>query len=468
MSENELKQTEQIPMREKLAYGAGMLNFHLTNQGVYTLIYVIYNVVLGLDVAFIGLVVSLARLWDAFTDPFMGKISDNFRSRFGRRRPFILIGGILTAIFFVLFWHAPQEASSLVLKWYLVIASIFLFTAFTIFSVPYFGLGYEITPDEKQRAKIFAWREIIGRGAMFVIPWIFRFAQSEIFDSAIEGMRTISFVIGLVIITISCVTAFNTKERYYSKVASSQKQLSFLQSMKLALTNRNFMNIIAQFLCMIVGAGLVNVMGQYIIIYHIYGGNTVKAATLMGLGGTTYALSCLFSASFLVQPLVRLGRFRSIYILYGVVMLAALSKWFTFNPAFPYLVLLTQGVMGLADVSFWVLCSTLEADIIDDDEVRNHVRREGLFGAVTSWIKKLSISTLALLTGLLIAATGFDPQLGGNQSEGTILAMRIMFTLSPILFCSVGVVLMTRYRVKDDRVKANQAELARRHAETAE
>ncbi|RKX40275.1 MAG: hypothetical protein DRP64_12870, partial [Verrucomicrobia bacterium] len=96
----------------------------------------IYNVALGVNPVFLGLAMGIPRLIDAFTDPIMGNISDNMHSRFGRRRPFIFIGAILSALMFYFMWAPPKFLSSVGLGWYFLGVAILYYLAYTIFTVP--------------------------------------------------------------------------------------------------------------------------------------------------------------------------------------------------------------------------------------------------------------------------------------------------------------------------------------------
>ena len=102
--------TGGVPFFEKVMYGIGSGSFQLSSDGVKGLANPIYNITMGLNLAYVGLVLMIARLFDAFTDPIIGKWSDDFRSRWGRRRPFIFVGSFLTAGAFILIWMVPEVA----------------------------------------------------------------------------------------------------------------------------------------------------------------------------------------------------------------------------------------------------------------------------------------------------------------------------------------------------------------------
>lgn len=116
----------------------------------------IYQIVLGLNPLLFGIAMTIPRVWDAFTDPIMGSISDNFRSRYGRRRPFAFAGAILTGITFASIWLVPRNWGEHAMFAYLVGTSLLYFTATTIFSVPLTSLSYEMTPGYHERTRVMA------------------------------------------------------------------------------------------------------------------------------------------------------------------------------------------------------------------------------------------------------------------------------------------------------------------------
>ena len=147
-------QVGRVPWMEKIILGFGMLSSFFGYVAVNSLAFPVYNMILGVSPALIGVALLIPRLWDAFTDPLMGVISDNFHSRWGRRKPFIVIGSIFMGVSFGLLWMAPTEWSETLKIAYFIVFQIFFFTFFTIFYVPYTALTYEMTPDYNERTRV--------------------------------------------------------------------------------------------------------------------------------------------------------------------------------------------------------------------------------------------------------------------------------------------------------------------------
>lgn len=144
----------KLSFKEKFSVGTGGLTVSLGNQSVRTTGQGVLNMILGINAFWVGIVLAIPLLWDAITDPIMGNFSDNFRSKYGRRRPFIFIGAILMGLTFASIWMIPMGWSDTgKLVWFLV-TSLLFYTAYTIFSVPFIALTYEMTPDYEERTAV--------------------------------------------------------------------------------------------------------------------------------------------------------------------------------------------------------------------------------------------------------------------------------------------------------------------------
>ena len=140
------KPEDRISLLHKLIYGLGAFVNNLLAAAIGGMA-IILNLGLGMNPALVGLLGALPRLTDALTDPLMGYISDNTRSRWGRRRPYIFVGAILAGVTFMLLWQLPLGHSENFYFWYFLIGSIIFYLGYTIFATPWVALGYELTPD---------------------------------------------------------------------------------------------------------------------------------------------------------------------------------------------------------------------------------------------------------------------------------------------------------------------------------
>lgn len=151
----------------KYAIGDGAFSITMNGMNNFAMIYL--TQILGLNAEWASLSISIAILWDAITDPIMGHISDNTRTRWGRRHPYVLVGGLLAAVSFVLFWTVPQVLGSTGLMFAAaVVINLMIRTALTIYAVPYTALGFEICPEYEDRARLQGVRFFVNQVTNFV------------------------------------------------------------------------------------------------------------------------------------------------------------------------------------------------------------------------------------------------------------------------------------------------------------
>ena len=162
----------RVSTGQKVAWGIGGVADTLMANTLNQLVMPIYNVGLGVDARLVGIALGALRLLDAFTDPFMGNLSDNTRSRWGRRRPYIFAGAILGAVLYAMIWMPPSSLGETGLFVYLLVVSTLFFVAYTIFSIPFGALVFEMTPDTHERTRIISCRTFFLGAALIAIPWL--------------------------------------------------------------------------------------------------------------------------------------------------------------------------------------------------------------------------------------------------------------------------------------------------------
>ena len=212
MAKYQTSSKDRIPVGQKMAFGAG----HLVNNllpgslGVFSFFLL---TAFGMDPFLAGLLGGLPRIYDALTDPIMGFISDNTKSRWGRRRPYIFIGAIGCGVLFAVLWQLNPENTQLYNFWYFLILSLVYLTANTIFSTPLIGLGYEMSSDYNERTRLMAFSQTIGQIAWMIVPWFWVIiADPDIFKTQAEGVRKLSIVVGAICIALGVLPAIFCKE----------------------------------------------------------------------------------------------------------------------------------------------------------------------------------------------------------------------------------------------------------------
>ncbi|MDQ8193028.1 MFS transporter [Coraliomargarita sp. SDUM461004] len=454
-----------LAFAQKIYYGLGALLAFSGAQMLMALTFPIYNIELGVDPTLLGLAIMFGRIWDTVSDPAAGVISDNTRSRFGRRRPYLFVGSLLCMILFpLIFFVDPAWTEQQQFVFYSVTSILFL-TAYTIYSVPYWALGSEMTPDYNERTKVVAIRTMIGMvGANIIAAWAYRLTQLDIFESALVGVRYVSIGLCAILALFGIVTAFKTQEPYF-KVAKTQKKVGFWESIRGVFTNDQAMIVLIVFVISNMGNALVHHLGIYVNTYYIFGGDTKMAASYVAIGGTIGAFISFFS----IQPLARIsekiGKRQMMNVCFIMGITGSILKYFCYSVTLPWLqfipvILLTVSGSGVA-----LMISSIKADVVDYDEMKCGLRREGAFGSAFGYINKGVSAFTALLAGVLLSVSGFNQALGADQDDGAILALRLMFAVIPAVFFVIAYFLLRYYKLTEAQITEIREELEARRGE---
>ena len=220
---------DRISIKQKTAYSIGMLVNNLQAAALPAMV-VILNLGLGMDVILVGIIGFVPRIFDALSDPMMGYISDNTRSRFGRRRPYIFFGAITAGIIFALMWQLPPGRSESFYFWIFMTASIFFFLAYTVYATPFVAFGYEMTPDYHERTRLHAFANTVGQLAWLGVPWFYALMASNLFRDTVHGARTLAIGVGIVVALLGIVPAIFCKEKYAS-IPKDENKKGFTKNM---------------------------------------------------------------------------------------------------------------------------------------------------------------------------------------------------------------------------------------------
>lgn len=461
MSQHITPDKDKIPLREKLFYGAGSGSFQLAGDGVKGLAYSVFNITLGLNPSLVGLVLMLSRLFDAFTDPLIGKLSDDARTRFGRRRPFIFVGSFLTAIAFIIIWQVPTGWGQTGIFVYYLLAMFFFYLCATIQTVPYHTLGLEMTADYHERTVVSAYKMFFSFIFTLFVPWTFRLAQADMFENVMTGIRYLSWWIALAIVLGGVLPAIFCKERYYA-LACKQAKMPFWKGLKLTFQNKPFQVLTGILLTTGIGSNMVNSLGAYIIFYYIYGGDLKAGASLLAMGANVFTFCAIICIPLMTWLAGRIGKVATLRILIISGIVGAISQFFLYSKELPYLLFISQAMLAPLAAGFWTITTSMKADICDDDELRSGMRREGMFGSVGNWILKVTMASTFFLSGLILSLTGFDVELKGDQAPETLLWMRILFSVVPAVSSLLALWLLKKYPLNESRMSEIREELEAR------
>jgi len=449
-----------VPFGQKLAFGSG----HLANQlfpaalGVFMIILVL---ALKMDPFLAGLLAAIPRLLDALTDPIMGYISDNTRSKWGRRKPYIFLGSVMTGVSFMVMWQLYPENSQTYNFFFFLIMSIIFYVGYTIFATPLIGLGYEMTPDYNERTRLMAVSQWMGQIAWMVAPWFWVIIyEPTIFESAPQGAKTLSIWVGAACMVLGIMPALFNKEIIVpdkDKMANlSMKELAantkeFLRGIKLTLKNKPFIKLCGATFLIFNGFQTVAQFAMFIIVYYLFQGDKVASGSWPAWFGTVSSMA----TAFLVIPVVtklseKTGKKNAFIIATLLSIIGYGLKWWGFNPANPWLMFMPIPFLSFGIGGLFTLMMSMTADVCDLDELNNGERREGMFGAVYWWMVKLGTALALLTSGVVLSLVGFDQNVDVQTAE-SLTRLRIADILIPVVTALMAIAIVWKYNITEEK-----------------
>ena len=462
----------KVPFGQKVAFGMGML----ANQ-MFPAVLGIFIVVLVQDLGFPGWmwgVVSLVpRVFDALTDPIMGFISDNTKSRWGRRRQYVFIGAIIMGIAFIIMWQLFRENGLEYNFTYFLLSSLVFYLGLTIFSVPYVAIGYEMSNDFHERTHIMAVAQWIGQWAWVIAPWFWVIMYDPTwYETADIAVRELAIWVGIICAIFAMVPAIfikskSTLNENYSpltmrKIGGSLKEIVI--SFQEAFQSIPFRKLCFATFLVFNAFNTVAAFTFFIIVYYLFNGDAGAAGIWPTLFGSLGALS----TTFLVIPIVtkmsrKLGKKRAFLVTQSISVIGYIMLWFLFVPGKPYLFIIALPFFSFGIGGLFTLMMSMTADVIDLDELNTGKRREGTFGAIYWWMVKFGFGIAGGLSGVIFTVIGFDPGLE-VQPEGAITGLRLFFSGLPILGTLAAIYIMRDYEITEERAKEISDTLAARKA----
>ncbi len=507
-----------VSTRTKIFYGLGAGNDMWGNWFYVSFVWLFFNQYLGMAPALISTALSLRLLWDAITDPVFGWWSDNTRTRFGRRRPFILIGSILAGLFLPVLFMVEVGASDSQYFWWMLLTSIVFMTFVSCFNMPYNSLGAELSPDYSERNSIFKYKGSIqkvmevasfGAGAFVTaLNWENATASdvpqivgnilstgSAWIASLLGDLLTLDFatawaaletpfglqtgdgteeinivlsakvyasLLGFAMICVGLIVFFGVKERYYETVNKNQAKTKIITSIWGALRCRPFRVQLSMGLAYSLGLSMVGTLGFYTTVYFVSGGNRTEGNLFnlkMGVVGMLFGfigpmIWGLLASKFDKRIVVFIIQF------FGIAVFTA--TWWLYTPEIKMLQVLATGFIALTQAGFWMMFGSIGADVIDYDELENGVRREGAFSACSSYRMKIGMILGTFITGVALESTGFDAELGGDQPERAIFWIRFLLAAVPITGLIISLIFIARFPLSAEKMKEIRAQLEER------
>ncbi|MDH3373079.1 MAG: MFS transporter [Gammaproteobacteria bacterium] len=458
---------DRIPFPKKLIYGLGAFVNNTLAAAIGGMI-IVLNLGYGMNPALVGLLGALPRLTDAITDPLMGYISDNTKSRWGRRRPYIFVGAIAVGIIYALLWQLPADKSDSFYFWYFLSGSLIFYLGYTIYATPWVALGYELTPDYHERTRLMGVQNFIGNIAYMISPYFLAIMFSErLFTDVKDGASNLAIMIGVVVILVGVMPAIFLRERFKevaaAEVDAHKKETGvsgsaivhlikdFLHGFALTLKFKPFLKLCAATFLVFNGFILIASFQSYVIIYYVFGGDAAKGAELVGHSGLLMAVFALAVIAFVTWLATKIGKRRAFFVSTGISMVGYALKWFCYTPDNPWLVLIPAPLMAFGLAGLFTLMPSMICDVVDADELNTHERREGMYGSIFWWVVKLGQAVAIAGGGILLNLTGFDVALEGNQAPQTITYMRMFDAFVPCIASGVAIWAIATFSITEEK-----------------
>lgn len=457
---------DRIPFTQKIAYGLGAVVTIVAVNSVLQLSSLFYVKELGVSQILFAYAAAFPRLWDAVIDPFLGNWSDNCRSRYGRRIPFLVVGGILIGIAFWLLWTVPRDWDPDWMFGYFAVTSLFFYTVVPIYAIPHGALGLEMTDDYHEKTSLFAYASFIGNVGALTLPWVYFLANRPVFGGdVVNGIKWVCLGMSVMLTAAALVCAFVCEERKRHQTAH-QKREKIWESFKTTYRNGTFLRLVAAFVLLIVGFQLVMGFNNFITIFYLYDGNTDAASTLMAHNGTIWAVVGILGIFPMTWLSKRLGKRSTVLIAFALITAGNLVKIVCYNKALPYLTVIPTVCLSLGMVFAFSLVNAMISDVCDEDELHSGMRREGIYFAVYNWWWKVAVSIATILSGYLQHFTGFVEG-ARMQSQATLLWLRVWEIGLPPVLCVIGVLLLLKYPLTEARSYEIKAILQARKRDAA-
>ncbi|AFK05687.1 major facilitator superfamily MFS_1 (plasmid) [Emticicia oligotrophica DSM 17448] len=459
---------KQVTMTEKIAFGLGMLANQLfpAALGIFMVI-LVQN--LGFPGWMWGILFFIPRFFDALIDPIMGFITDNTRSKWGRRKHYVFVGAIILGISFIAMWQLHRENSLTFNFVYFLIWSFLFYLGLTIFSVPYVAMGYEMSDNFDERTEIMAIAQWIGQWAWVIAPWFWVVMYDPTwFPNPDTATRSLAIWVGIACTILAIIPAVFIKSDSTLNDTNLQpvtwggmkhSLIEILSSFKQAFGYQEFRKICVATFFIFNSFNTVSSFSFFIIVYYLFNGSTTDAGIWPTLFGCVGALATIVVVIPIVAKLsAKYGKKTTFIISQAISLVGYILLWFLFVPGKPYLFLFALPLFSFGIGSLFTIMMSMTADICDLDELHSGKRREGVFGAIYWWMVKVGFAVAGMLSGIILTYVGFDSQLT-TQPEGALDGLRFFFSAIPIFGTTVAIIMMYNYDLSKEKAESIRAKI---------
>jgi GPH family glycoside/pentoside/hexuronide:cation symporter len=450
---------QRLNFSTKVFYGLASFGTSTVSSIYAALLPIFYQDYLGLSSRWIGIASAIYAVWNAINDPIFGFITDNTRSRLGRRIPYMRFTAPFLALTFILVWFAPAGAGEIAQFWWMLVTMLLYDTAYTIIGLVHGALMPELSESDVERNELSISSSIFGLLGYvfgFLLPDLFRPRPGNL-NSSMLSLQLSMVAVGIIGAFLIILTTLKVRER--REFALVDRKLKFWESLKYTLSSKPFwvfvsMNFLATFMNSI-STGAIFYLADYV----------TRTSTIILMVYLFVPLALGIPLANLVVRKVGVVKAQIVYMVITGVGLAAIAL-VPQNLIFLSLVVAGLGLSGQQSITYNIL-----GLVIDDDEVRTGTRREGSYYGANALLTKPAQSLALFLTAFILERSGFVTRAmnGGeiflNQPASALFGIRSIVGLIPGVAMILGAVIMLFFPIKGQRLVALKEKIMVMHAE---
>ncbi len=443
------QRVDQLPVSLKAGWGTGAFGMALLMNGISTLIFFYLVGILKIEPAMAGGMIFAAKIFDVVVDLTVGIWSDRLTSIHGRRRPFLLWGGIISAVSFAMVFTTPMFAQSWMTAAYAMIALCVYSIGYTAFNIPYIAMPAEMTDNYHERSSIHAWRMVFITLGSFVAGSIAPSAVERLGRTVWGSYATVAIGCAALILVTTLSAYWTTRKARFTTTTSIRKPDIFGDYLAI-LKNRHFMRLIGVKFAQLMGAQATQAAMLFFIIQSLR-----LKLTILVVFGIAITLSSLAATPLLLQFSRRYGK-KAAYFLAGSMTVLGSLSWSLAGPGEPAWAIALRGVfIGVGFTGNVLMAMSMLTDIINLDARQTGARREAAFTALYSFVEKFTAALGPLIIGVALSLAHFNTKLPPDVPQAGDVGTALLFSVSwlPAAAGLVAIGLLLGYRLTQAEIE---------------
>ncbi|WP_446830328.1 MFS transporter [Candidatus Foliamicus sp.] len=438
----------------RINFGAGALGMAIVLNTPAGILAPFMTNFLGIGAGAVATLLLASKLYDVITDPLMGIISDRTRSRWGRRRPYLFLGGFISAAGFFLAFNPPEFDSQAQLTAYMLAALLVTYTGYTVFNIPYLAMPTEMTNNYHTRTSLMSHRmAFVNVGGLISV---FSFALVEWLGNDRAAHGTVGWLYAILIVLASVYCFFGTASARQTK--SEKKTVPVSVQFRTAFDNRPLLLLLGAKLCQLLGLATAGVTGVYFKVVILGMSYTLTTAYLVTITLVIIVLLPLWS-----RASRKYGK-RLIYMVCTAGYALVTASWLLATAQDPLYYIFVRAVfLGIFGSGVLVMGPSLLPDAVEYDYLKTGLRREGTISAFYTTVEKFSFAVGPALALAILGAFGYEAGTGGMQVEqpdSAITAIYLGAGLAPAALYALSLVFLFKYDLTEEKLKAARASSA--------